>query len=124
MSLEQELKDNETSEENLNNFLNSLKDYEPIIPDEITRYFISKGGVDTKDPRIVRLFSIISQKLVSDVLLNAKASAELRGSNSSSKGGKDRSKSGEGDRLTLTVEDLNAALEEFGLGCKKPPYYS
>merc|ERR1712183_991861 len=91
MTLKNDLNNTENSEETLNQFLNSLKDHEPVIPDEITRYFISKGGI------------------------------EFKNNSSSLKGGAGKERE---DKLILDVEDLDAALEEFGLGCKKPPYLS
>lgn len=78
---------NEIPEDQLNDFLETLKDYEPIIPDEITRYFISKGGVDTKDPRILRLFSVVTQKMISDIVLDAFTQQKMRSADGRNKSG-------------------------------------
>lgn len=103
------------SENQLNKLLDQLKDYEPIIPDEITRYFVNKGGTDTKDPRVLRLFSVVTQKILTDIIVDAYSQNQLRNEN----------RNGQNiEPAVLTTEDLNKALNEYGLSCDKPQFYN
>jgi len=106
----------EVGDEALLRFMGTLQNYEPMIPDEVSRHFVNKGGVDTDDTRILRLFSVVTQKFVSDIVVDALAQAKLRNANTSS------NQAAEG-QLTLTASDLNQAMQEYGVPTKKPPYY-
>lgn len=55
----------------LADFINDLDQYAPAIPDAVALYFMRKNGIDNPDPRVVRLFSLATQKFVSDIALDA-----------------------------------------------------
>jgi len=119
----------------LADLLVQLEDYAPTIPDSVTRHFLATAGVDTDDPRIVRLVSLATQKFVADLANDALQHCKMRGAASAATGGGGGGQGGglqgaaakkgvSGDRRhVLTVEDLSLALADQGITLKKPPYY-
>ena len=100
----------------ITNFMNNLQHYEPTIPDEVTRHFVNKGGVDTQDPRILRLFSVVAQKFVADIVVDALKDKQEKMKNA-------QNNIDPNAKMVLTAEDLNNVLSEYGVATKKPPYY-
>ena len=81
------------------------------------RHFVNKGGVDTSDTRILRLFSVVAQKFVADIVVDALKDKQQKLAD----------RNGQIDpnaKLTLTSEDLNNVMQEYGIANKKPPYYT
>jgi transcription initiation factor TFIID subunit 10 len=98
-------------------FITQLEEYTPTIPDSVTTHFLSTAGLQTDDPRIVRLVSLATQKFISDIANDALQHCKMRGAGqAASKKTKDR-------KFTLTSEDLSQALSDHGITLKKPPYY-
>ncbi|WWD21399.1 hypothetical protein CI109_105884 [Kwoniella shandongensis] len=103
-------------------FLVMLDDYKPLVPEEITEYFLQRSGFECSDPRLKRLLSLSAQKFVADLSRDAYHFAKLRLNGATAgrgrpAGGADR------NRVVLTMEDLSLALGEHGLNVKKPDYY-
>ncbi|WWC91025.1 uncharacterized protein L201_005965 [Kwoniella dendrophila CBS 6074] len=104
-------------------FLGMLDGYKPLIPEEVTEYYLQRSGFECSDPRLKRLLSLSAQKFISDLSRDAYHFAKLRvnGQNASGRGrpntGVDR------NRVVLTMEDLSLALSEHGVNVKKPDYY-
>ncbi|KIK63648.1 hypothetical protein GYMLUDRAFT_196421 [Collybiopsis luxurians FD-317 M1] len=109
-------------------FLLMLDEYEPLIPNEVTDYYLQKVGFQCEDPRLKRLLSLAAQKFVSDIAGDAFQHARIR---TNAAGGRSRNQplySGPGSlkdrtRTTLTMDDLSAALQEYGINARKPDYY-
>ncbi|KAL9541026.1 hypothetical protein MBANPS3_009357 [Mucor bainieri] len=97
-------------------FLASMDNYAPIIPDAVTDYYLNKSGFDCDDVRIKRLLALATQKFVADIATDAFQFCKVRQSGSR-KSGKER-------KTVLTMEDLTAALADYGVNIKKPDYYS
>ncbi|XP_076318471.1 transcription initiation factor TFIID subunit 10-like [Tachypleus tridentatus] len=108
--------DAKTAGQPLLDFMLQLEDYTPTIPDAVTSYYLNTAGLDTSDPRIVRLISLATQKFISDIANDALQHCKMRGAGQSKKTSKDK-------RYTLTMEDLNPALMEYGIHIKKPHYF-
>lgn len=100
----------------LRDFINDLEEYASTIPDAVTLHYMRKSGVNTADPRIVRLFSLATQKFISDIVLDAMQQARMKGLGQTKKGTKET-------RYTLTAELLEPVLAEYGIEIKKPPYF-
>merc|ERR1711939_413551 len=126
---EQDAKDVELAK-----LLDLMDQWKPIIPDEVTDFYLQKAGFETSDPRIKRLLALATQRFVSSVAADAfqyartrtttntagrpPANAQGSGAGSSQAGArKDRQKT------VLTMEDLSAALQEYGINCTRAPYY-
>ena len=66
------------NEESLSQVLLMLEDFAPIIPDAVTDYFLSKGGLQTDDIRLKRLLAMTAQKFISDIASDAMQHAKVR----------------------------------------------
>lgn len=80
---------------------------------------MNKAGLDCEDPKLKKVLALATQKFVTDIATDAMQHSRVRtGGSGSSKGEKRRDK-----KVTLTVEDLGAALSEYGINLKRPPYF-
>ena len=87
--------------------------------DTVTSHYLASAGLETTDPRIVKLVSLAAQKFVSDVAADALTHCKMRQNNVNAvnkKGVKEK-------KFVMTTEDLSQALGEQGVSVKKPPYY-
>jgi transcription initiation factor TFIID subunit 10 len=129
-------------DKSLKEFLNSMDEYAPIIPDAVTDYYLAKAGFETSDRRIKRLLALATQKFVSDLASDAYQYSRIRSASSVSsssnpqararalmaananpgQGGSTAPSSNQG-KLVLTMEDLGNALSEYGLNIKRPDFY-
>ncbi|KAJ7504554.1 transcription initiation factor TFIID 23-30kDa subunit-domain-containing protein [Mycena galericulata] len=109
-------------------FMLMLDDYEPLIPNEVTDYYLQRVGFECEDVRLKRLLSLAAQKFVSDIAADAYQHARIR---TNAAGGRTRVNqpfTGPGSakdktRTTLTMEDLSSALSEYGINSRKPEFY-
>ncbi|TFY78813.1 hypothetical protein EWM64_g5199 [Hericium alpestre] len=106
-------------------FLLMLDNYEPLIPDEVTDYYLQRVGFDCQDPRLKRLLALAAQKFVSDIASDAYQHARIR---TNATGGRARANQPPGSardktRTTLMMEDLSMALQEYGINARKPDFY-
>ncbi|BGP17699.1 hypothetical protein JCM10213_005277 [Rhodosporidiobolus nylandii] len=133
--VEQERKDLELSQ-----LLDMMDDYKPIIPDEVTDYYLQRSGFDTNDVRVKRLLSLAAQRFISSISadafqyarartaagpggrVNAANQAAAAAAGGTGAAGKDGAKKGR-QRTVLTMEDLSAALKEYGVDASRAPYY-
>ncbi|KAJ1889514.1 hypothetical protein LPJ66_007992 [Kickxella alabastrina] len=107
------------SEKSLAEFLVQMDNYAPIIPEALTEYYLAQAGFECTDVRIKRLLALATQKFISDVATDAFQYNRIR--QQASKEKKFNSK----DRKTvLSMDDLTAALAEYGVNIKKPEYFS
>jgi len=106
-------------------FLLMLDDYEPLIPNEVTDYYLQKVGFETDDVRLKRLLALAAQKFVSDIAADAYQHARIR--TNATVSGRSRGPGGQSakdkTRTTLTMEDLSGALAEYGINARKPDFY-
>ncbi|PPQ63318.1 hypothetical protein CVT24_006763 [Panaeolus cyanescens] len=109
-------------------FMLMLDDYEPLIPNEVTDYYLQRVGFECEDVRLKRLLSLAAQKFVSDIAADAYQHARIRTNATGGRARVNQPLSGPGSvkdktRTTLTMEDLSAALAEYGISARKPEYY-
>ncbi|XP_066397299.1 transcription initiation factor TFIID subunit 10-like [Miscanthus floridulus] len=84
----------------LTEFLSSLMDYTPTIPDELVEHYLGRSGFHCPDLR-----------------LHCKARVAAPIKDNKSKWPKDR-------HLVLTMDDLSKALREHGVNLKHPEYFA
>ncbi|KAH1225669.1 Transcription initiation factor TFIID subunit 10 [Glycine max] len=93
----------------LSDFLASLMDYTPTIPDELVEHYLAKSGFQCPDVRLTRLVAVATQKFVAEVAGDALQHCKARQATIP----KDkRDKQQKDKRLVLTMEDLSKALRE------------
>ncbi|KAF9356341.1 Transcription initiation factor TFIID subunit 10 [Mortierella sp. NVP85] len=98
-------------------FLPMMENYNPIIPDAVTDYYLSRTGFDCDDVRIKRLLALAAQKFISDIATDAFQYCKVRQQSQK------RAAPGKEKKTVLTMEDLSDALGEYGINVKKPDYY-
>ncbi|KAI0675531.1 transcription initiation factor TFIID 23-30kDa subunit-domain-containing protein [Trametes maxima] len=107
-------------------FLLMLDDYEPLIPNEVTEYYLQRVGFECDDVRLKRLLSLAAQKFVSDIAADAYQHARIR---ANAAGGRSRANqlgpasARDKTKTTLTMDDLSSALAEYGINARKPEFY-
>ncbi|KAK2975742.1 hypothetical protein RJ640_003504 [Escallonia rubra] len=93
----------------LSEFLASLMDYTPTIPDELVEHYLAKSGFQCPDVRLVRLVAVATQKFIAEVATDALQHCKAR----QAAVVKDkRDKQQKDKRLILAMEDLSKALRE------------
>ncbi|CEH16141.1 transcription initiation factor subunit taf10 [Ceraceosorus bombacis] len=107
----------------LGEFLGMLDGYDPLIPDEVTEHYLSKVGFECDDQRLKRLLSLAAEKFVSDIATDAFQYARIRTNagpgrqRAGASGARDRA------RTVLTMDDLSAALGEYGINAGRSFYH-
>ncbi|EFJ10016.1 hypothetical protein SELMODRAFT_59588, partial [Selaginella moellendorffii] len=107
-------------------FLATLDDYIPAIPEELVEYYLAAGGFQAHDSRLTRLVAVATQKFVSEVASDALQHSKVRSKSAAaapSSGGSAKDPK-HGGRIVLTSDDLAAALREFGVNVKRQEYYA
>ncbi|CAN6722045.1 unnamed protein product [Malus baccata var. baccata] len=105
----------------LTDFLASLMDYTPTIPDELVEHYLAKSGFQCPDVRLIRLVAVATQKFVSEVATDALQQCKAR---QASVVKDKRDKQQKDKRLILTMEDLSRALREHGVNVKHQEYFA
>ncbi|KAG8930691.1 Transcription initiation factor TFIID subunit 10 [Tulasnella sp. 418] len=125
-------------------FLLMLDDYEPLIPNEVTDYYLQRVGFECDDVRLKRLLSLAAQKFVSDIAADAYQHARIRTNAQPAARGRaaatDKSAANtaaggasgapapsaplkDKTKTVLTMDDLSAALSEYGINARKPDFF-
>jgi transcription initiation factor TFIID subunit 10 len=105
-------------------FLGSLDEYVPIIPDELTNQYLARAGFKCDDVTATRLVSLATQKFVSDIVFDATKVAEQR-----TRGGAGRGKAAtqpkkQQERVSLSLDDVSSALKEYGVAVRRPEFFA
>ncbi|XP_078441318.1 transcription initiation factor TFIID subunit 10-like [Wolffia australiana] len=105
----------------LTEFLASLMDYTPTIPDELAEHYLSRSGFQCPDMRLTRLVAVATQKFIAEVASDALQHCKARQTSII----KDkRDKQQKDKRLVLSMEDLSKALREYGINLKHQEYFA
>ncbi|KAL7238135.1 hypothetical protein ACSBR2_004269 [Camellia fascicularis] len=105
----------------LSDFLASLTDYTPTIPDQLVEHYLAKCGFQCPDVRLIRLVAVATQKFIAEVATDALQQCKAR----QAAVVKDkRDKQQKDKRLILTMEDLSKALREYGVNVKHQEYFA
>lgn len=83
---------------------------------------MTKAGVECDDVRLKRLVALAAQKYVTDIANDAMHYSRQRLGNAPRPGGAGAGPGGK--KLTLTMEDLSAALADHGINVKRPHYFT
>ncbi|PKI37117.1 transcription initiation factor TFIID subunit 10 [Punica granatum] len=102
-------------------FLASLMEYTPTIPDELVEHYLGKSGFQCPDVRLIRLVAVATQKFVAEVASDALQHCKAR---QASVVKDKRDKQQKDKRLILTMDDLSKALREYGVNVKHQEYFA
>ncbi|XP_077222788.1 TBP-associated factor II 15 [Tasmannia lanceolata] len=105
----------------LSDFLSSLMDYTPTIPDELVEHYLARSGFQCPDVRLTRLVAVATQKFIAEVASDALQQCKAR---QSAVVKEKRDKQQKDKRLILTMEDLSKALREYGVNVKHQEYFA
>lgn len=111
-------------QEEVERFIGSLAEYQPALPDELVRHYLSRAGFVTDDVRVQRLVALAAQKFLADVANDAIANSRLRAAAAPAPSGARAKAAAREPKVCLTVEDLERALREYGVNMRKPPYFA
>mmetsp|Transcript_20620 Transcript_20620/g.34544 ORF Transcript_20620/g.34544 Transcript_20620/m.34544 type:complete len:143 (+) Transcript_20620:55-483(+) len=92
--------------EQLNDFLAAVESYNPTVPEAISSYYLKKSGCDIKDDRIPKVVSLAADKLLSEIVHEAKQISILR--QQSVRSNKRKTEMAE----TLEMVDIEASLAQ------------
>lgn len=109
----------ERREQSLGDLLMLMDSYAPLIPDAVTDYYLARSGFQSDDIRVKRLLALAAQKFVSDIAGDALHYCKVRQQAIAAK-----DKKGNVRKNVLTMDDLSAALQEYGINAKKPEYFT
>lgn len=106
---------NPSSTAGKSNILEAIEEFDSSIPDAVVSHFLNVAGMQTNDPRIIRLIAIAAQKFIHDIVSDSLQHCKLRGQ----QGKKTKDK-----KYTLAIEDLASALEEYGIEVRRQHYFN
>ncbi|KAJ1975597.1 hypothetical protein H4R35_003074 [Dimargaris xerosporica] len=109
----------QAKEMNLAEFLLTMDENQPLIPDAVTDYYLERTGFECDDVRIKRLLALVAQKFIADIATDAFQYSRVRQMNT-----KERKYTKKDRRTALTMDDLTQALQEYGVNIRKPQYYA
>ena len=98
----------------MHDFLSTLDDYKPTIPEAATQYSLERSGVNVYDDRILKLVSLAADKLLVEALHESREQALLKKKNNPNKRKIDPTVD------TLTVKDLEGCMAQLKSSWKKP----
>lgn len=93
------------------------------IPDALTNHYLKISGIREPDIRATRLVSLAAQRFISQVSADARACAQQR-FEMQAKDKRERGLDPRDRRVVLTIDDLHAALNDYGLDLRKPEYFA
>ncbi|KAE8099903.1 hypothetical protein FH972_017847 [Carpinus fangiana] len=88
----------------LSEFLASLMDYTPTIPDELVEHYLAKSGFQCPDVRLIRLVAVATQKFVAEVATDALQQCKAR--------------------QTTVVKDKRDKQQKYGVNVKHQEYFA
>jgi hypothetical protein len=95
-------------------FLNGLTKYNPTYPASLSRFYLERAGLNVKDERIVKLVSLAADKIIAEIITEAKTIPSLK-----DVGAKNTRKRYERPPDSLDVEDLEASLNSYRIFLRK-----
>ena len=117
-------------------FINSLENAEPTIPDEVVDYFLARAGFRGADKRLKRIVALAADHFVSSIAYSADQSSKKQWQEAEKTQQQQQpdllsgidigegAAAAEQDAVkTLTMENLQQALLEFGIDLKRPEYW-
>ncbi|XP_066379146.1 transcription initiation factor TFIID subunit 10-like isoform X2 [Miscanthus floridulus] len=87
----------------LTEFLSSLMDYTPTIPDELVEHYLGHSGFHCPDLRLTRLVAVATQKFLSDIASDSLQHCKAR--------------------VAAPIKDNKSKQPKHGVNLKHPEYF-
>lgn len=97
-----------------NQFLSALTGYAPTFPESLTKYYMERAGFAVKDERVVKLVSLAADRVMSEIIYEAKQVANLK-----VQGARNAKRKADRAADSLEVEDLEACLSQYRIFVRK-----
>jgi transcription initiation factor TFIID subunit 10 len=97
------------------NFLKDTEDYMPTIPLPVVYSIARSTGLNVTDPIMAKMMAIVAQKFISDIALDSLEHWRMRTSLLKGKA--------KNSKCTLTMHDLQKAMEKRGTSVQQAPYF-
>jgi transcription initiation factor TFIID subunit 10 len=85
-----------------------LDSYSPTIPEALSNHYLERSGVECKDERILKLVSLAADKVLTEILYEAKQVSKLR-----QQAVKNNPKKRQEMNETLELEDVAGSLTQM-----------
>ena len=95
--------DHESS--NIEEFIKSLQDYTPPIPENLINHLLAESGMNTTDPRVSLAVNVATQKFINNVLNRCRDAAKERILNDTNQSTK--------RKMDLQVSDVKQAISHY-----------
>lgn len=95
-----------------------LLNFKPLIPDLVLDYLLETNGIDCADTETKKIIAVIAQKFIADISASAFQYHKIHQKAIV----KDKRFARE-KKATLTVADLQKALNEYGIDISRPSYF-
>ncbi|ELQ75002.1 Transcription initiation factor TFIID, subunit TAF10 [Trachipleistophora hominis] len=96
----------------------NLDDFTPLIPDIVLDHLLERSGVDCADKETKKAISLLAQKFITDV-----ATSSFQFHKIHQKAAQKDKRFPKEKKLTLHMNDLEKALEEYGIDVSRPSYF-
>ncbi|GBG79993.1 hypothetical protein CBR_g30254 [Chara braunii] len=90
---------------------------------QIGEHYLQRSGYQCPDSRLTRLISVAAQKFIGEIASDALQYCKLR-QQALAREKRDRGPTSKDKRLVLTIDDLSAALREYGVTLRKQEYFA
>ncbi|GMH32742.1 hypothetical protein BSKO_00576 [Bryopsis sp. KO-2023] len=107
----------------LMDFLDSLEEFQPTIPDELVQHYARESGCHLRDPKMIRMVGLATQKFMAELLHETLQVSRLRDHLSAARQ-KDIGFNSKDRRRHLLQEELVKALRECGISVPYVPFYT
>lgn len=96
----------------------NLENFKPLIPDLVLDHLLESNGIDFADTETRKTIAALAQKFVADVSASAFQFHKIH-----QKAAMKDKRFAKEKKITLNTEDLQKALEEYGIDISRPSYF-
>lgn len=96
----------------------NINDFTPLIPDIVLDHLLERSGIDCADKETKKAISLLAQKFITDVAISSFQFHKIH-----QKAAQKDKRFPKEKKLTLHMNDLEKALEEYGIDVSRPSYF-
>lgn len=107
-----------SSEQDDQSEVSNLDNFKPLIPDLVLDHLLELNGIDHADLETKKTVAALAQKFITDIATSAFQFHKIH-----QKAAMKDKRFAKEKKLTLNVNDLQKALEEYGIDISRPSYF-